>query len=79
MTRSLRLPVTLLVLLLVPAAEAKPIYITVPRAYGSHEPVVVDVAFSGRDPVELRILKPENPASFFSGQANLRRARNQRG
>lgn len=55
-------------------AVAKPLYITVPRAYGTDEPVVVDVAFSRRQPVELRVLRPKDVTKFVQSQANLRRA-----
>lgn len=55
-------------------AFAKPIYITVPRTYGTNEPAVVDVAFSGKEPVELRVLKPKDVDAFVRDQANLRRA-----
>lgn len=55
-------------------AVAKPLYITVPRAYGSHEPVVVDVAFQRTAPVELRVLRPKDVDRFVQSQANLRRA-----
>jgi hypothetical protein len=37
------------------AALGKPLYITVPRAYGTTESPVVELAFSGKEPVELRI------------------------
>lgn len=55
-------------------AFAKPIYLTVPRAYSTTEDVVVDVAFEGREPVELRILKPTDLDAFIKAQSNLRRA-----
>lgn len=55
-------------------AFAKPLYITVPRAYGSHEPVGLDVAFSGNDPVELRVVKPNDLDTYLKQQTNLRRA-----
>jgi hypothetical protein len=41
-------------------AVAKPLYITVPRAYGTEEMVAVDVAFNSKGPVELRVLRPDN-------------------
>jgi hypothetical protein len=55
-------------------AAAKPLYITVPRAYGSSEPVAVDVAFSTKGPVELRVLKPDNTDAFIRAQGDIRRA-----
>lgn len=55
-------------------AAAKPLYITVPRSFGTNEAVVVDVAFANKEPVELRILKPNDLAKFVRSQANLRRA-----
>ena len=39
-------------------AFAKPLYLTVPRAFGPEEAPTVDVSFAGRGPVELRVLKP---------------------
>ncbi|GHG87199.1 MG2 domain-containing protein [Comamonas sp. JC664] len=61
-------------LLLSGLALAKPLYITVPRAYGSQEPVAVDVAFEDKGPVELRVLQPENLDAFIRAQGDLRRA-----
>ncbi|MCP3101050.1 MG2 domain-containing protein [Myxococcus sp. K15C18031901] len=55
-------------------ALAKPIYITVPRAYGTQEPVAVDVAFEDKGPVELRVLKPDDVDAFIRAQGDLRRA-----
>ncbi|NVJ22327.1 alpha-2-macroglobulin [Myxococcus sp. AM011] len=55
-------------------AMAKPLYITVPRSYGSGEPVAVDVAFEDKGPVELRVLKPDNVDAFIRAQGDLRRA-----
>ncbi|MFL5346152.1 MAG: alpha-2-macroglobulin family protein [Hyalangium sp.] len=55
-------------------AAAKPLYITVPRAYGTEEPVAVDVAFESKGPVELRVLKPDNLEAFILAQSNMRRA-----
>ncbi|MBC7792290.1 MAG: alpha-2-macroglobulin, partial [Clostridia bacterium] len=55
-------------------ALAKPLYITVPRAYGSTEQISVDVAFSGTDPVEIRVVKPDDLDKYIEQQANLRRA-----
>ncbi len=56
------------------AAAAKPLYITVPRAYGTEEPVAVDVAFNSKGPVELRVLKPDSLDAFIQAQGDLRRA-----
>ncbi len=61
-------------LLLASAAVAKPLYITVPRSYGSAESAVVDVAFASRQPVELRVLKPSDVDAFIESQTDLRRA-----
>jgi alpha-2-macroglobulin len=55
-------------------ALAKPLYITVPRSYATTEPVLVDVAFGGKEAVELRVLKPKNLDAYIKEQANLRRA-----
>ncbi|HZI05143.1 MAG TPA: alpha-2-macroglobulin, partial [Archangium sp.] len=55
-------------------AAAKPLYITVPRAYGSSEPVAVDVAFENKGPVELRVLKPADTDAFIRAQGDVRRA-----
>ena len=55
-------------------ASAKPLYITVPRAYGSSEPVGVDVAFESKGPVELRVLKPASTDAFIRAQGDIRRA-----
>ncbi|WP_224363558.1 alpha-2-macroglobulin family protein [Hyalangium versicolor] len=55
-------------------AAAKPLYITVPRAYGTDEPVAVDVAFNSKGPVELRVLKPDNLEAFIQAQGDMRRA-----
>lgn len=55
-------------------AAAKPLYITVPRAYGTEEMVAVDVAFNSKGPVELRVLKPDNLDAFIKAQGDLRRA-----
>jgi len=55
-------------------AAAKPLYITVPRAYGTQEPVAVDVAFNSKGPVELRVLKPDSLDAFIQAQGDLRRA-----
>lgn len=56
------------------AAQAKPLYMTVPRAYGTQERPVIEVAFERRGPVELRIVRPESLDAFVGSQANLRRA-----
>ncbi|MBF5046078.1 alpha-2-macroglobulin [Aggregicoccus sp. 17bor-14] len=56
------------------SALAKPLYITVPRAYGTQEPVAVDVAFESRGPVELRVLEPSDVDAFLRAQGDLRRA-----
>jgi hypothetical protein len=55
-------------------AVAKPLYITVPRAYGTEEMVAVDVAFNSKGPVELRVLRPDNLDAFIKAQGDLRRA-----
>jgi hypothetical protein len=55
-------------------AAAKPLYITVPRSYGTQEPVAVDVAFEDKGPVELRVLKPDNLDAFIRAQGDMRRA-----
>jgi hypothetical protein len=55
-------------------AAAKPLYITVPRAYGSGEPVAVEVAFENKGPVELRVLKPADLDAFVRAQGDIRRA-----
>ena len=55
-------------------AQAKPLYITVPRTFSTQESATLDIAFSGREPVELRVLKPDNFSSFVQQQNNLRRA-----
>jgi hypothetical protein len=56
------------------AAQAKPLYLTVPRAFGTQERPAIDVAFERRGPVELRVVKPESLDAFVARQANLRRA-----
>ena len=55
-------------------AEAKPLYITVPRTFTAQESPTLDIAFTGREPVELRVLKPDNFSNFVQQQNNLRRA-----
>ena len=66
--------VALVALLLAGSVSAKPLYITVPRAYGPQEPVGVDVAFESRGPVELRVLKPASTDAFIRAQGDIRRA-----
>jgi hypothetical protein len=56
------------------AVQAKPLYLTVPRSYGTQERPVIEVAFERRGPVELRVVKPESVDAFVARQANLRRA-----
>ena len=56
------------------AAQAKPLYMTVPRAYATHEKPVIEVAFERRGPVELRVVRPDSLDAFVARQANLRRA-----
>ena len=56
------------------AAQAKPLYLTVPRTFGSGEKPAIDVAFEAKGPVELRILKPQSIDAFVAAQADLRRA-----
>lgn len=72
--RSDFVPVMAAALLVAAPALAKPLYITVPRVYGTQESAVVDLAFAGKEPVELRILKPENLSGFIGRQFNMRRA-----
>lgn len=55
-------------------AAAKPVYLTVPRAFGTHEAPTIDLAFQARGPVELRILQPEPLDPFLASQLDLRRA-----
>lgn len=55
------------------AALAKPLYITVPRSYGTTEAPMVEVAFSQHGPVELRVLRPQDLNAFIQSQADLRR------
>jgi alpha-2-macroglobulin len=62
-----------------PVAEAKPLYLTVPRAFGTEEKPVVEVAFERRGPVELRVVKPDALDAFVAQQANVRRAYDQPG
>ncbi|MGB8929851.1 MAG: MG2 domain-containing protein [Anaeromyxobacteraceae bacterium] len=56
------------------AAHAKPLYMTVPRAFGTHEKPVIEVAFERRGPVELRVVRPDSLDAFVASQANLRRS-----
>jgi hypothetical protein len=56
------------------AALAKPLYVTVPRAYGSREAPRLEVSFAEKEPVELRVLKPKDLPAFLKGQQALRRA-----
>jgi hypothetical protein len=56
------------------AADAKPLYITVNRAFSPAEEPVVDVAFMGTEPVELRVLQPKDLERYIAGQENLRRS-----
>jgi len=55
-------------------ASAKPLYLTVPRAFGTTERPAVDVAFEESEPVELRVLRPRDLDAFVRTQSNLRRA-----
>ncbi len=55
-------------------AAAKPLYITVNRAFSPGENPLVDVAFAEKGPVELRVLQPKNLESYLAKQENLRRA-----
>lgn len=56
------------------SASAKPLYITVNRAFSPAEEPVIDVAFMGQEPVELRVLQPKDLERYIAGQENLRRA-----
>jgi uncharacterized protein YfaS (alpha-2-macroglobulin family) len=47
---------------------------TVPRAFGTGEAPVIELAFQRHGPVQLRIVKPEPLEPFLASQANLRRA-----
>ncbi len=55
-------------------AQAKPLYLTIPRSFGTAEKPLVEVAFERRGPVELRVVKPQSLDAFLAGQKNLRRA-----
>ena len=48
--KSLMRMVVLVALASAGVAAAKPLYITVPRSYGTQEPVAVDVAFEDKGP-----------------------------
>lgn len=66
---------TLLLAALVAApAIAKPLYVTVPRSFGTSESPQLEVSFAEREAVELRVLKPKNLDAFLKGQQALRRA-----
>lgn len=56
------------------AARAKPLYLTVPRAFRTGERPVLEVAFERRGPVELRVARPRSLEKLVAEQANLRRA-----
>ena len=56
------------------SAFAKPLYVTVPRSFSSDERPLIEVAFSGKEPVELRVLQPLSTDAFVRAQADLRRA-----
>ena len=56
------------------SAAAKPLYITVNRAFAPAESPTIDVAFTAKDPVELRVLKPKDLEKYLKGQENLRRS-----
>ena len=64
----------LLGVLVASSALAKPLYITVPRAYGTSEAPELSVSFAERDAVELRVLKPKDLEAFFKSQGTLRRS-----
>ncbi|MCA3011750.1 MAG: alpha-2-macroglobulin, partial [Myxococcaceae bacterium] len=61
-------------LVVVSPAAAKPLYVTVPRAFGPTEAPRLEVSFAERAPVELRVLKPRDLSAFLAGQQALRRA-----
>jgi len=69
-----RLGVAALVCAVAGTAQAKPLYLTVNRAYRPSERASVEVAFERRGPVELRVVKPDALDDFLARQANLRRA-----
>ena len=64
----------LLILLTASSALAKPLYITVPRTFGTDEAPQLSVSFAEREAVELRVLKPKSLDAFLKSQASLRRA-----
>ncbi|MGQ0504053.1 MAG: MG2 domain-containing protein [Myxococcaceae bacterium] len=64
----------LIATLLSTAGLAKPLYLTVPRSFGTQEAPAVEVAFAENGPVELRVLKPNDVGAFLRAQSNLRRA-----
>ncbi len=66
--------VLLLTLLVASSVFAKPLYITVPRTYGTDEAPLLNVSFAEREAVELRVLKPKNLDAFLASQETLRRA-----
>ena len=55
-------------------AAAKPLYITVNRAFSPSESPLVDVAFAEKGPVQLRVLQPKDLEKYLAKQENLRRA-----
>lgn len=61
-------------LLVAGAAQAKPLYVTVPRSFGPNEQPQLEVSFAEKEPVELRVLKPKNLEAFIKSQQALRRA-----
>lgn len=63
-----------LALLVAVPALAKPLYVTVPRSFGSKESPRLEVSFAEREPVELRVLKPKNLDAFLKSQQTLRRS-----
>ncbi len=69
-----RYSIIVLSILISAGAQAKPLYLTVPRAFGTGEKPTIDVAFEAKGPVELRVLRPESLDAFVAAQADLRRA-----
>lgn len=55
-------------------AEAKPLYVTVPRTYATAESPVIEVSYSTAEPVELRVLRPQSLDTFVQAHRNVRRA-----
>ena len=47
-------------------AAAKPIYLTVPRAFGTDEAPTLDLAFGSHGPVQLRVVKPTSLDAFLA-------------